>query len=111
MIILGRDKDKAVKRADLGGPYFGVRLTVLPIMGGTGFVEERQVEVFDVHEFELGIPTLLRDFVNPFGHGLAVATGSCASEDDCDLKHNFLLFALRCQLVRMTPPKGKPSTS
>ena len=54
-------------------------------------VEERQVEVFDVHEFELGVGTLLCDFVNSFGHGLAVATGSCTSDDDGDSEcfHNF----------------------
>ena len=46
---------------------------------------------FNVHEFELGVGTLLCDFVNPFGHGLAVATGPCASDDDGDSKcfHNF----------------------
>jgi len=54
-------------------------------------VEERQIEVFNVHEFELGVGPLLRDFVNPFGHRLAVATGPCASDDDGDSRcfHSF----------------------
>ena len=51
-------------------------------------VQKRQVEIFDVHEFELGVGTLLCDFVNPFGHGLAISIRSCASENDCDLYHN-----------------------
>src|SRR5258705_120042 len=62
------------------------------MMGRHRLVEERQVEVFDVHEFELGVGALLCDFVNPFGHGLAVATGPRASDDDSNSKHNFLLF-------------------
>ena len=91
MIILGRDEDIAVKRADLGGPRFGVRFTVLSRHGRHRLVEERQVEVFDVHEFKLGVAPLLCDFVNPFGHGLAVATRSRASDDDADFKcfHDF----------------------
>src|SRR2546426_2127552 len=51
MIILRRDEDIAIKRTDLGGPRLGVRLTVLPHDGRHRLVEERQVEVFDVHEF------------------------------------------------------------
>jgi hypothetical protein len=39
-------------------------------------------EVFDVHESELGVGALLRNFVNPFGYGFDVATGPRASEDD-----------------------------
>ena len=88
MIVLGRDEDIAVKGADLGGPYFGVRFTVLSHYGRHRLVEERQVEVFDVHEFELGVPTLFRDFVDPFGNGLAIAAGPCASDDDGNSKHN-----------------------
>ena len=53
-------------------------------------VEERQIEVFNVHEFELGVGALLRDFVDPFGDGLAVATGPRASEDDCNFEHKFV---------------------
>src|SRR5438128_6144901 len=52
------------------------------ILGRHRLVEKRQVEVYDVHEFELGVGPLFRDFVDPFGDGLAVATGPRASEDD-----------------------------
>src|SRR5437762_8191018 len=92
MIILRRDEGIAIKRTDLGGPRFGVRLTVLPHDGRHRLVEERQVEVFNVHEFELCVGAPFRDFVDPFGDGLAVATGPSASEDDGNSKHSFLLF-------------------
>src|SRR6266704_2766900 len=92
MIILRRDEDIAIKRTDLGGPRLGVRLTVLPHDGRHRLVEERQVEVFDVHEFEISVLALLCDFVNPFGHGFAVAPRPRASENDSNSKHNFLLF-------------------
>ncbi len=36
-------------------PCFGVRLTVLPHDGRDRLVEERQVELLNVHEFELGV--------------------------------------------------------
>src|SRR6266567_2393965 len=91
MVVLGRDENVGVKRGDFGGPYFGVRFTILPHYWWHRLVEERQVEVFDVHELELGVSTLLCDFVNPFSHGLAVATGPRASNDDGNLKHKFLL--------------------
>ena len=65
MVVLRRDEEIAVERAHLGGPYFGVRLTVLPHYRRHWFIEERQVEVFDVHEFELGVAALFRDF-GPF---------------------------------------------
>src|SRR6266404_7665320 len=61
MIVVGRDEDIPVKRADFGGPYFGVRFTVLPHYGRHRLVEERQVVIFDVHEFELGVAALFRD--------------------------------------------------
>jgi hypothetical protein len=50
-------------------------------------IKEWQVVVFDVHEFKLGVATLLRDFVNPFGHGFAFATGPRASDDDGNPYH------------------------
>src|SRR5206468_995777 len=87
MIILGRNEDVAVKRADLGGPCFGVRLAVLAHDGRHRLVENRQVEVFDVHEFELSIAAFFRDFVDPLRYRLAISTRPCASENDCDLYH------------------------
>src|SRR6267142_6891908 len=55
-------------------------------------VEERQLEILDVDEFKLGVATPLRDFVSPFGHGLALAAGPRASDNDGNSKHQFLLF-------------------
>src|SRR6478609_9588020 len=87
MVVLGRDEDVGVKRADLGSPRFGVRLTVLPHYWWRRLVEKGQVEIFDVHEFELRVAALLRDFVNPFSHGLAISARARASNNDGNLKH------------------------
>jgi len=88
MIILGRDEDIAIERADLRCPGLGMRFGVLPHNGRHWLVEERQVELFNVHEFKLGVAALFRDFVDPFGHGLSVATGPRASDDYGNFKHN-----------------------
>src|SRR5260370_21498016 len=74
MVVLGRDENVGIETANLSGPLFGVRLTVLAHYGRHRLVEKRQVEVFHVNELALGVGTLLCDFVNPFGHGFAVAT-------------------------------------
>src|SRR6266481_1150248 len=90
MVVLGRDENVGIETLDLGGPRFGVGLTVLPHYRWHRFVEKRQVKIFDVHELELGVAALLCDFVNPFSHGLAIATRPRASNDDGTLQHKFL---------------------
>jgi len=57
---------------------------------GTGSSSKGQIEVFDVHELKLGVAAFLCDLVNPFSHGLAVATRPGASNDNGNLKHTFL---------------------
>src|SRR5258708_34712796 len=42
MVVLRRDEDIAVKRADLSSPHFGVRLTVLAHYGRHRLGKERQ---------------------------------------------------------------------
>src|SRR5437667_317826 len=37
-----------------------------------------------LHDFEVGVGRLLRDFANPFSHRLALATGPRASDGDDD---------------------------
>src|SRR5438132_10307622 len=69
------------------------------ILGRHRLVEKRQVEVYDVHEFELGVGPLFRDFVDPFGDGLAVATGPRASEDDGNSQHGFSCSVSMFQFV------------
>src|SRR3989442_16041721 len=64
MIILGRDEDIAVERADLSGPYFGVRLIVLPHYGRHRLVEEGKVEILFGHEVQLRLRSLFAGFVN-----------------------------------------------
>jgi len=63
------------------------------------------------HEFQLGVGTLLRDFVNPFGHGLALATGPRASDDDGNSKHKIPLvrFPLLTAYTCAKPPSTNNS--
>jgi hypothetical protein len=77
-------------------------MRVLPKRRRHGFVKQRQVEVFDVYEFELGIATLSSDFVNPIGHGLGLTTGPRASDDDGYSKHKFLPCGFRYQYPAFT---------
>jgi hypothetical protein len=69
----------------------GVRFGILAHHRRHWLVKKRQVVVCDVHEFALGVATPLRDFINPFGYGLAGAAGSCTADDDGHCKHTFLL--------------------
>jgi hypothetical protein len=57
-------------------------------MGGIGSSRSGRLK------FELGVGPLLCDFANPFGHGLAVAAGSCASDDDGDFEHGESLLPI-----------------
>src|SRR4051812_9131157 len=91
MVVLGRDENVGIERADLGGPCFSVRLTVLPHHGRHWLVEKRQVEIFDIYEFELSVAALFRNSVDPFRYGLAVSTRAGASDNDRDLNHMIFL--------------------
>src|SRR4029077_5775627 len=95
MVVLRRDENVGIERADLGGPRFGVRLTVLPHYWWNRFVEKRQVEIFDIHEFELGVAALFGGFMDPFRYRLAISIRARASDNDRDPKHKFLLDGLR----------------
>src|SRR2546423_10027974 len=91
MVVLGRDENVCIEAADLSGPRFGVRFTVLPHYGRHGLVEERQVEIFDVHELELGVAAFFRHLIDPLCYCFAISIRARASNNDCDLKHKFLL--------------------
>ena len=91
MVVLRRDENVAIKRTDLSGPRFGVRLTVLPHYWWHWLVQKRQVEILDVDELEFGVAALLCDFVNPFTNSLAISARPRASDDDGNPKHKFLL--------------------
>src|SRR2546430_16015680 len=64
MVILGRDENEAIKRTDLSGPRFGVRLTVLPHYWWHWLVQKRQGEILDVDELAIGGASLFCGFVN-----------------------------------------------
>src|SRR5206468_11584411 len=87
VIVLGRDENVTVEVVDLRGPRFCVRLAILSHGRRHRLVKEREVEIFDVHEFELSIAAFFRDFVDPLRYRLAISTRPCASENDCDLYH------------------------
>lgn len=87
MVVLGRDENVGIENGDLSGSCFGVRLTVLPHYWWRRLVQQRQVEIFDVHEFELGVAALLRDLIDPLRYRLAISTRARASENDCNLYH------------------------
>src|SRR6266403_4405853 len=88
MVVLRRDENVGIERTDLRSPCFSMRFTVLPHRGRRRFVKKRQVEIFDVHEFELSVAALFRDFTNPFRDGFTVSIRARASENDCDLYHD-----------------------
>src|SRR5256885_9279701 len=56
MVVLGRDENVCIETADLSGPRFGVRLTVLPHYGRHRLVERWENGIFDVPEVLLGAP-------------------------------------------------------
>ena len=79
MVVLGRDENVGIENGDLSRPPFGVRLTVLPHYCWRRLVEQRQVEIFDVYEFEFGVAALFRDFIDPLRYRLAISTRARAS--------------------------------
>ena len=87
MVVLGRDENVGIENGDLSRSPFGVRLTVLPHYWWRRLVEQRQVEILDVHELELGVAALLRDLIDPLRYRFTVSTRSRASENDRNLYH------------------------
>ena len=63
------------------------RLFQKPMPKRHRLVEQRQVEILDVHKFELSVAALLRDFIDPLRYRLAISTRARASENDCYLYH------------------------
>src|ERR1700731_2924743 len=95
MIILGRYENEGVEEVDLRSPIPGVRLAVLSHHGRHRFIEERQLEIPDINQFEPRIAALAGDAVDPIGNGLGPATRSCAADDDGDIDHRFLSLSLK----------------
>jgi hypothetical protein len=87
VVVLRRHEDVAVEGSDLRRPLLRVLLGVLTLRRRHRLVEQRQVEIPDVHQLELGIGPLPREIVSPPRDGLADAPGTCASNDDCELEH------------------------
>ena len=87
MVVFRSNKDERIKGSDLRRPPAGVFVRVLAHARRHRLVEEWQVEIFDVHEFELGVATFLRDFVRPFGDRRTLAARTRAPDDDGNSKH------------------------
>ena len=111
----GVTKTKPSNEAIFVGPALGVRLAVLAERRRHGLVEERQVEVREVDELELGVAALLGEVVDPPGDGFAVAAGAGAAEDDADLDHfscSFCFapeFAIEIGVSIRQHPTGPPN--
>src|SRR6266478_4432819 len=104
VVVFGRHEDVGVEGGDLRRPLLGVLMGVLAHHRRHRLIEEWQVEVFDVHKFKIGVAPLLRNVVNPFGHGLALAAGPRASEDDGNPYHAYLPCCVRSKLSRDRSP-------
>jgi len=101
MIVFRRDEDIAIKRTRPWRPMLWCEVTVLPIMGGTGLVEERQLSLL-MSTSSNSASVRFWEFRKPIWHGFAVATGSCASDDDGDSRcfHSFqVVYVNSCLIV------------
>src|SRR5580693_350061 len=87
MIVLGRHEDEAVELLDLCSPGLGVRLAVLTHGCRDRLIEQGQIEILYVHDFERGIAALARDVIDPARDGLRLSARPRASNDDGDFQH------------------------
>ena len=88
MIVLWGHEDKGVELRDLGGPGLGVGLAVLTHCRRDRLVEQGQIEVFYVHDFERGVAPLARDVIDPVRDGIRNSARPRASGDDGDFQHD-----------------------
>jgi hypothetical protein len=101
MIVFGRHEDEGVELLNLSRPGFGVRLAVLPHGCRDRLIEQGQVEILYVHDFERGVASLAGDVIDPACDGLRLASRPRASDDDSDFQHESasLFVAGRCCTV------------
>ena len=65
MIVLGRHEDEGVELLDLCSPGLVVRLAVLTHGCRDRLIEQGQIEILYVHDFERCIAPLARDVIDP----------------------------------------------
>src|ERR1700720_3162997 len=87
MIVLGRHEDEGVELLDLCSPGLSVRLAVLTHGCRDRLIEQGQIEIFYVHDFERCIAPLVCDVIDPARDGLRLSARPRASNDDGDFQH------------------------
>ena len=90
--VLGRHEDEGVELLDLCSPGLGVRLAVLTHGCRDRLVEQGQVEILDVHDFERGVASFARDVIDPPRDGFRLAFRPRASDDDSNFQHESVSF-------------------
>ncbi len=88
VVVFGGDEDEAVEGADFGSPIFGVLFGVLAHGGWDGFVEEGEVDVGEIDEFEFGVGAFLGVLEDPVSDVFSDAPGAGAADDDSDFYHD-----------------------
>src|SRR5580658_5334246 len=74
MIVFGRHEDEGVELLDRSRPGLGVRLAVLTHGCWDRLIEQGQVEILYVDDFELSVASLARDVIDPARDGLRFAS-------------------------------------
>ncbi len=87
MVVLGGDEHIAIVLVDFSRPGFGVVFGVLLHHGRRRLIQQRQVEIGNVDQLELGIAAFLGFGQYPVGDGFGVAARAGAAQDDGDLQH------------------------
>ena len=87
MIVLGRHEDEGVELLDLCSPGLGVRLAVLTQGCWDRLIQQGQIEILYVHDFERCIAPLARDVIDPARDDLRLSARPRASNDDGDFQH------------------------
>jgi len=67
-------------------PSLRVRLAVLVHARGYGFIEERQLVVFDVDNLKVRVLPALQDIVHPLGDGYGFSSRPRTADDDSNFR-------------------------
>ena len=82
VVVFGDDENQGIGPGNRFGPFLRVLELVLLDNGLTRFVEQREVDLEQVDEFDLEGTLCAGDVVKPFGDSGTDATGAGATNDD-----------------------------